>query len=432
VRLVPYRHERLLLVLIALATLVPMHPRSTQEETRMALSQAIIAHGSFAIDWYGYTNDRARYGGRYYTDKAPGISFAAIPAVAVVRAIDKAHDPGHIRSWRGRWHRYPLRLLFGGIPFLVTVFLVGRVAEGLRSGTGAFTAAVFGLGTLFAPLAAVIFGHVFAGALGFGAFLLATRGRAGWAGFLAGCAVLSEYQSGIVALALLAYVAAQGLEPAARYVLAALPPAILLGFYDAVAFGSPLHLSYRYVANDYTKSQQSGFFGIHAPTASDVRAVLIGGSGTSVGRGLLITSPVLIACVAGLVLLWRRGLRWEAGIALFVGAAYFVYTAGYFLAYGGTSPGPRFFAPALPFLVLGLPDALRRWPWPTAALGLVSVAVMTDNSLAWFLNDRLRLSVLPETLWSNLGAPTEVGVALVCAAALAAAAVATSALRRTA
>ena len=164
-----YRHERLLLVLIALATLTIMHPRSTQEETRMALSQAILAHGSFAIDWYGYTNDRALYGKRFYSDKAPGIAFVAVPAVAVVRAIDKWQDPGHIRSWRGRWPRYPLRLLFGGIPFLAAVLLSGRVAEGLRAGTGAIVAAIFGLGTLYGPFAAVIFGHVFAGVLGFAA-----------------------------------------------------------------------------------------------------------------------------------------------------------------------------------------------------------------------------------------------------------------------
>ena len=55
---------------------------------------------------------------------------------------------------------------------------------------------------------------------------------------------------------------------------------------------------------------------------------------------------------------------------------------------------------------------------------------MTDNALAWFLNDRLRITKLPETIYSNLGAPTGVGVALVCAAALAAAALATASFRR--
>jgi hypothetical protein len=212
--------------------------------------------------------------------------------------------------------------------------------------------------------------------------------------------------------------------------VAAVPLALLLGFYNAVAFGSPFHLSYRYVSNDYTQAQQAGFFGIHAPSMSDVRAVLVGGTGSSIGRGLLVTSPVLLACLAGLVLLWRRGLRWEAGIAVFVGALYFVYTAGYFLAYGGTSPGPRFFTPALPFLMLGLPEALRRWPRATVVLGLASIAVMTDNALAWFLNDRLRPTKLPETIYSNVGLPTTVGVALVCAASLAAAVVATASLRR--
>ena len=41
---------------------------------------------------------------------------------------------------------------------------------------------------------------------------------------------------------------------------------VALGAYDWAAFGSPFHLSYRYVANAYTESQHHGFFGIGVPT----------------------------------------------------------------------------------------------------------------------------------------------------------------------
>ena len=45
-----------------------------------------------------------------------------------------------------------------------------------------------------------------------------------------------------------------------------------------------------------------------------------------------------------------------------VAAAYFIYNAGYWLPFGGGTPGPRFLIPALPFLALGLAFAYRRLP----------------------------------------------------------------------
>jgi len=63
--------------------------------------------------------------------------------------------------------------------------------------------------------------------------------------------------------------------------------------------------------------------------------------------------------------------------------AYLLLEFGYFLPYGGVSPGPRFLIPALPFLALGLPDALRRFPKATRALGLWSVVASTLVRLTW-------------------------------------------------
>ncbi len=41
---------------------------------------------------------------------------------------------------------------------------------------------------------------------------------------------------------------------------------------------------------------------------------------------------------------------------------------GYFLPYGGVSPGPRFFIPAVPFLAVGLAPAFARIPIATCAV----------------------------------------------------------------
>ena len=56
--------------------------------------------------------------------------------------------------------------------------------------------------------------------------------------------------------------------------------------------------------------------------------------------------------------------------------AYFIYNAGYWLPFGGGSPGPRFLIPALPFLALGWAVAYRRLPALTLALAIPSVLLM--------------------------------------------------------
>src|SRR5204863_1958867 len=123
----------------------------------------------------------------------------------------------------------------------------------------------------------------------------------------------------------------------------------------------PLHFSYRYVTATFPQ-QHSGFFGVGVPGGHALVETFFG------RRGLFVVSPVLVLAAVGLIALWRRGFRLEAAAAGVTAAAFAVLAAGYFDPYGGLSPGPRYFAPALPFLALGLPEAYRRWPRTTCLL----------------------------------------------------------------
>src|SRR5437879_4931803 len=80
--------------------------------------------------------DRAVYGGRSYSDKAPGISFLAVPAYVLEHAAGADPRPRHWDS-EGDLRLWVLRVASGGLLFLLGVFLVGRAAEGLAPGTGA-------------------------------------------------------------------------------------------------------------------------------------------------------------------------------------------------------------------------------------------------------------------------------------------------------
>src|SRR6185437_11560579 len=163
----------------------------------------------------------------------------------------------------GDWTLWLMRVLTSGLLFLGAVFVVGRLAEGIAPGTGAASAAIFGVATLAAPLAPTFFEHDAAGALAITGFAFAWLGRRSWtialAGLAAGTAVLFQYATALIALALLVYAVWRRRRQALWFVAGAVPPALALGAYDWAAFGSPFHLSYRYVANAYTEAQHHGF-----------------------------------------------------------------------------------------------------------------------------------------------------------------------------
>jgi hypothetical protein len=420
-RLRGYRFEPVVLVLVALAALPPLSLSGPQDRTRYELTRHLVLYHTLVLEPNLF--DRALFDGRTYSDKAPGMSFLAVPAYELERAVGIARAP---RDWqtKGDPSLWLIHVLTSGVLFMVSVFVVGRLGERLVAGTGAATAAIFGVATLAAPLAPTFFEHDSAGALAILGFALAWLGRRPWAialaGLAAGTAVLFQYATGLIALVLLGYCIWRHGARALWFVLGAVPPALALGAYDWEAFGSPFHLSYRYVANAYTDAQHHGFFGIGVPTLGGIKDVLVG------TRGLLYFSPVCVAAALGLWLLWRRGTRAEALVAAIVTVLFVLLDAGYFLVYGGGTPGPRFLAPALPFLALGLPCVLVRWPVPTLVLAFASAVLTTVDAMSWGVRPSLDTSWFPnrneitKTIWAWAGLDRNVSALLVLLCALAA------------
>ena len=421
-----YRHEFLILALVGASALAFLYPVNWQDVSRLGLTQSLAQRGSLRIDPYAdQTGDKALFAGHYYSDKAPGISFAALPALESLSAVGAIRKP---ERERGVWNRYVLlwllRVATGGLLFLLAVFLVGRATQKVAPGAGGAAAATFGLGTLALPLAAVTFGHVGAGAAAFSSFLLAWRAGEDdhrdrilsfAAGALAGIAALLEYQVAIIAGLVLLYliVKSRRLSLPILFCLGALPSLLTLALYNDRAFGSPLHLSYRYPVT-FTEQRQ-GFFGLGVPSLADLWDTLFA------GKGLVTRAPVLLLAGAGLYLLWRRGHRAEAALCAAATLSFVIYNAGYFTPYGGTSPGPRFLVPALPFLALGLGTAYQRWPRVFVLAALVSVVSMIQSSATW--NEQPAWTFA--TIWSRWGGlPHLAGAALVCITALTALALA--------
>jgi hypothetical protein len=385
------RHELLLLALVALAALSTVDVVNTQDASHFCLSRA-LAHGRLEVEpCAADSTDVAFYGGYVYSNKAPGLSVLALPAVEAVGLPDATRWVlgGDLRVWL-------VRLLTSGLALVACAFLVGRVAEGLNRGSGGFVLVTFALGTFATPFAASGFDHVVTAAFAFGAFVLAWSRRPALAGAAAGIAYAVEYEAAAVLVLVGVYVAIRGRRALARYALGAVPGLALSAAYSWVAFDRPWRIPQSYDLFMFPGVRSGGLLGVHAPTLHATRLVFIG------DRGLLVATPVVLAAAAGLWLLFRRGLRAEALLCAAVAAAFTVGETGYGDPYGGTSAGPRYLIPALPFLLVGLGPAFARWRVPTALLAAASIVATLTLTLTWASSGD-QGNYYRNTVWGELG-----------------------------
>ena len=91
VRLRGYRFEPLVLVLVALAALPPISLTGPQDRTRYELTRHIVLYHTLTLEPNLF--DRALFHGHTYSDKAPGMSFLAVPAFELEQATGVAKAP---------------------------------------------------------------------------------------------------------------------------------------------------------------------------------------------------------------------------------------------------------------------------------------------------------------------------------------------------
>jgi hypothetical protein len=405
---------------VAVAYVVMMQPLGWNQTAHFALVKS-LADGAPSIDRYQWeTGDKSYTDGHFYTAKAPGLALFSLPTYELLKAFgaDEAARDVADRRTPSNWSveaaqlvRYHSRLRAPRsqakvaqavnrqtplvwavglatlvVPALLMLVLARALAERLEPGLGTAAAVALGLGTMVLPFSTLFFAHVLSATLSFSAFALLWYERerpsrpvllAG-AGVLAGLGVVAEYALLLVALILGVYAASR--EPRVRRVLAfggglAAGAAPLIAF-NLWAFGSVGALPYDNVVafpgesgHDRLGLNSTGVFGVNLPRPQVALQLLFS------GRGLLVLTPVVLMGAVGAVLLYRRR-RAEALTIGAVGVALLVYNAGYFLPFGGNTPGPRFLVAALPFFAVPLGLAFKRYPAVTIPLALASAATM--------------------------------------------------------
>jgi hypothetical protein len=399
-----------------------------------------FADGQAQIDpWHWETNDKAWVDGHFYSVKGPGtaalttLPYMAIKALGGEKlaraAVDNERQTPH-----PKWHPdsvvplenmgydvqrglrvqarveeetpivWALTLFAAVIPGVLMLLAVRWAADRFVPGYGTAAAITLGVSTIVMTFSAEFFSHVVAAALAFAAFCVLMKERDGpmrrstlfVAGLLAGLAVTFEFQTGLVGAVLIFYALSHKtgradarprindrLRRAAAYAGGAVLGAAPMLAFNAWAFGNPLKLAYSDAVtfpgrsgHDVLGLNSDGFFGITVPRLDSATDLLFA------GRGLIVLTPIVVMAVVG-VFLMRRRHRAEANTILAIAAVYFIYNSGYWLPYGGGTPGPRFLIPALPFLAIGLAYAYRRLPALTLGLAIPSALFMLVGTLTY-------------------------------------------------
>jgi hypothetical protein len=295
---------------------------------------------------------------------------------------------------------WALTLIGAVIPAVLLLLLVRWAADRYVPGYGTAAAITLGISTIVMTFANEFFSHVISAGLAFAAFCVLMKerdGPASWkrvgvAGLLAGLAVTFEFQTGLAGVVLLFYALSRRtdwVQRAAAYGAGAVAGALPMLAFNFWAFGNPLKLAYDdavafpgATGHDVLGLNSHGFFGITAPRFESAVDLLIA------GRGLLILTPIVAMAVLGVFLMRRDGHRAEANTILAVAAVYFLYNAGYWLPFGGGTPGPRFLIPALPFVAVGLAYAYKRLPALTLGLAIPSGLLMVIGTITYPLIGR--------------------------------------------
>jgi hypothetical protein len=406
-------------------------PPAWNQNSRLALTRAMVEHGEVVIDdWHVTTGDKSYRDGNFYSDKAPGVSLLATlpyagfyglrrltradlpevrvipldPAIAAAEQIPAPEDrlPGDTLAYNSAQLAalWVCRMVVISLPTLAAAALFYLVM--LRELGGDRTRATWVtlawlLATPTLGYACGFYGHQLTGSLliaSYALVVLADRhalrpGHVGLGlviGSLLGWAVLSEYTAAVPVVLLVGWASwRRGWRLGAWIAAGGLPWALVLAAYHSWAFGGPLKTGYDFVYLEEFAEGMAVAYGIGLPDPAVLAQLLFGRF-----RGLFYLSPVLLLAA------WGLGLRLAARspidqpdssaavgaplrradllIAAAIIAWYLLLNSGYYMWSGGASLGPRHAVPMLGFLAIGLGPALVRLPWAVAVLGAISCA----------------------------------------------------------
>lgn len=355
-------------------------PWNPNVSSRMFLTLSLVGNGDLSIDRYAnLTIDKAESHGRFYSDKAPGLSLLAVPVTALLwrPIITISWRLNNTDAQQGRSGWPPAYYLFSYFAMLSTSALITAVSVAAMflvalsvfgSPVGAILVAVaYGFATPAFGWATAFVGH--APAMGLVCIGLAcahflghnaTNPRRDCFLVVAGVAcltwaIVTEFTAAPVAAAVAVY-ASRKIIFADDHRVMLFRCALITGFlfllplliYNHLAFGAPWRLGYQSVRG--FAGMKVGFFGLGMPQLNVLYEITCGAR-----RGILLLCPLLLLVPMGLLQMSiRDGQRGLALMIVLVVTYYLALNSSYYYWDGGDSTGPRHITGMLPFACLPL------------------------------------------------------------------------------
>lgn len=397
------------LALVGALTILP-EVRSANDASRMALTQALVEHQTFAIDAspFAVWPDKVAIAGHFYSDKPALPSLVAVPVYAVLHAFGLTLGFGVNHAY------YLIVLLCSRLPWLAAsvAFYRSLLLLDAPAPRARWLTVALACGSLFLPYTAVFSNHgLAASGVSLGAYAYLRAGRAPrpgrWlaaSGLALGLAAASDMPVGVYAAAGALLIATR---PELRRGLPAFVAAAALALAPGVAInvaisGSVVPVNTRpelfaWPGSPWTPDQLTG--SAHYAGAELVRyaaAALVG------PRGFLLYNPLLVPALAALAGALVRGRRRREAWAV---AASTAVLWGYYLAnstnLSGYAYSIRWFTPSLPLLFLALVAAPWRRRWWRLTFGVL-LAAGVAVALVGCLNPWSNLSIAQVPLVANL------------------------------
>lgn len=352
------------------------------QQVHYGTARALVERGSFTLDPYPFMNvDVARAGGHTLSNKPPGFPILIAPAAFAGMLAEKAW-PGRKGTAIEVGGLVTQVLSLGLAGFILLVLLTRVLAMQLNVERAASLAALGYLGTYLWPFSTTFFSHIATAALAMGvAYLLASAERTPLRSFLAGLLLawgpLIEFSAAMAFLpvGVWALWSAKSHTERAALLLGCVPPAAILLGYQAAYFGGPLEFSYSHLSTQHqVEGHSKGFLGAGWPRLPEFLELTIG-----YYRGLFLIVPLTALGLWGLLKFPNQGFARAAlaGTWLLI-----LFISGYWAWQGGSSFGPRFLLPVIPWLLMGLGYAWQRRPrWVMAAAVYGGIGMLTGPSV---------------------------------------------------
>ena len=396
-------HRSVLLFTMALVSYAYFYQAGGwNQNSRFDLTRAMVEVRQLRIDGYEWnTGDRScrgpagackradpTAGDHYYSDKAPGLSFLAIPAYAALFVPFGSAQPSPRFI---AWTSYIATILAIAVPSAIGVVALFHLllTLGLTVGGATLISGSYALATMAFPLSTLFFGHQLAASLliiGFAILAHArsrrTTDRAAFllglaAGMALGYSVVTEYTSALAVLPMFLYAAfvVRSKALTAGVVSGGAFCAALMLAYHSAAFGSAFALPYDFSTQPH---RHVNFMGLGRPNFEALLNITF-----TPFRGLFFESPWLLLAVPGTVALVRAArARAEVLVCVATVVLFFWLNASLVDWEGGWIFGPRYLGPAVPFLAVLAGGILLPAPGIRMRIGHAVLAVLAIWSFA--------------------------------------------------